>query len=169
MILAGVIAMAMSAPALANSAIERALEQAIQKSGSCLDGISQVESIGDRYFVTYSAYGSYDSASGECSGNGTWAGLAELSNNNSGRYSVKRIKLHEAAEIDNMSVSDDGIATLTTREYGRSDSQHSPSDVHKVRIRLIDGKVLSNNFSGRQKSSNDNEADMEECIYCEEE
>lgn len=48
-----------------------------------------------------------------------------------------------------MSISDDGIATLEMHAYGQSDTQHNPRDKRLVRIRLIDKKIISNDFIGR--------------------
>lgn len=142
--------------ALANDpALERFLEKQVQsKLETCVDTISQVETIGNRYFVVYTVAGSYDQSFG-CSGNATWSNLAELTYHN-GRYSVVNLNVLENQNftyIENMDISDDGIATLDTLAYGSKDSQHHPRDKYRVKIRLVDMKVLSNQFIGRKSAS----------------
>lgn len=145
------IAMFISLPTWANgSDIEQTLERAAQKAGYCVDGVSSVKPIGSRYFAAYTAFGSYDSDSG-CSGNASWSQLAELSYRN-GRYVVNNLNIlenHNFTYIDDIRISDDGIATLTTRAYSHSDTQHNPRDKRTVRIRLIDGTILNDRFNGR--------------------
>lgn len=146
------LSLGLTTPALADDPeLERFLEKQVQsKLQTCVDGINQVKKVGNRYFVAYTAAGSYDKEFG-CSGNASWSNLAELSYNN-GRYSVVNLDVLENQNftyIENMSISDDGIATLDTLAYDDEDRQHNPRDKYRVKIRLLDMKVLSNQFIGR--------------------
>lgn len=146
------LSLGFATPAFANDPeLERFLEKQVQsKLQTCVDGIDQVKKVGNRHFVAYTVAGSYDKEFG-CSGNASSSNLAELSYNN-GRYSAVNLNVLENqnfAYIENMSISDNGIATLDTLAYGDDDGQHNPRDKYRVKIRLIDMKVLSNQFMGR--------------------
>lgn len=159
LIISSLLGLCLTTPAFANDPqLERVLEKQVKnKLERCFGGVNQVENIGSRYFATYTWEGSYDknhkqTGSLECSGNTSGSGLAELSYNN-GRYSVVNVDMFENnadfAYISNMSISDDGIATLDTVTYGRNDTQHNPRDQYQIKLRLVDMKVLSNQFIGR--------------------
>ena len=146
-----------AAPALANeAAIERLLDKQLKNQQEvCLDGIDQIKKIKNRYFVVYTAAGSYDKESKMCGGNAAWSNFAELTYQN-GRYAIVNLNLLESLDsrvsfalIDNMNISEDGIATLNTLSYGKNDTQHHPRDKHQVKVRLLDMKVLSTKFMGR--------------------
>lgn len=141
------LGLSMSVSAYNNSQLEAALERTLKKQEEvCLDGIYQVETINNRYFVQYTA--------NSCGGNLTWSALAEMVyHSGTGKYSVIDLNVIEKyqnfAYIDSMEISDDGILSVVGLAYGDKDGQHRPRDKYLMKIRLFDKKLLSNQFIGR--------------------
>lgn len=152
------LGLGLSAPIFAsvdNPALEKALDKKIKNElEMCLDTITQIENIGQRYFIVYTPYGSYSKEDDFCSGNITFSGLAEARYDyDTGKYTIVTLDILENISIeftyiDEMIISD-GILTLHTRSYGSKDGQHRPRDQYVVKIRLWDMKLLSNQFVGR--------------------